>query len=158
MQIDELEVDACLVATGRAPYTNNLGLDAINVALRRGGFVPTSNKMEVVDASGEVVPHVYCIGDANGKSMLAHSASAQGISAVENMLGRPHVLNHNSIPAACFTHPEISFVGLTEESAKEKATEEGFGIKVVKTSFKANSKVYYLTLHWATRSIKQFKY
>lgn len=134
-------MDACLVATGRAPYTNGLGLDAISVELRRGGFIPTSEKMEVLDESGSVVPHVYCIGDANGKSMLAHSASAQGISAVENMLGRSHVLNHDSIPAACFTHPEISFVGLTEEKAKEKAADEGFDISVVKTSFKANSKV-----------------
>lgn len=46
---------------------------------------------------------------AAGKYMLAHAASAQGISAVENMCGREHVLNHNSVPAACFTHPEVSF-------------------------------------------------
>jgi len=50
--------------------------------------------------------------------MLAHAASAQGISAVENILGRPHVVNHNAIPAACFTHPEIAMVGMTEEQAK----------------------------------------
>lgn len=54
------------------------------------------------------MPHVYCIGDANGKLMLAHAASAQGISAIENMQGRSHVLNHLSVPAACFTHPEVS--------------------------------------------------
>lgn len=91
---------------------------------------------------------MYCIGDANGKMMLAHAASAQGISGsyymltgslsflqhrfqisichtwikslcflvtvVEQVTGRDHVLNHLSIPAACFTHPEISMVGLTE--------------------------------------------
>ena len=74
--------------------------------------------------------------------MLAHAASAQGISAVENMCGRPHELNHLSVPAACFTHPEVSFVGLTEEAAREAATAGGFGaqVGVVKTSFKANSK------------------
>ena len=107
------------------------------------------------------VPHLYCIGDANGKMMLAHAASAQGISGkllhmnhcpadtlilihsslsnkkslslqeeenivirnnslcfpvivVEQVTGRDHILNHLSIPAACFTHPEISMVGLTE--------------------------------------------
>lgn len=87
------------------------------------------------------VPHVYCIGDANGKMMLAHAASAQGISGtcqnakckhkkdanehhinvfvcfnvvIEQLSGKEHVLNHLSIPAACFTHPEISMVGLTE--------------------------------------------
>ena len=77
-----------------------------------------------------------------GKYMLAHAASAQGISAVENMCGRPHELNHLSVPAACFTHPEVSFVGLTEEAAREAAASGGFSsqVAVVKTSFKANSK------------------
>ena len=74
--------------------------------------------------------------------MLAHAASAQGISAVENMCGRPHVLNHASVPAACFTHPEVSFVGATEEAAREAAKAGGYAdaVAVVKTSFKANSK------------------
>jgi pyruvate/2-oxoglutarate dehydrogenase complex dihydrolipoamide dehydrogenase (E3) component len=65
----------------------------------------------------------------------------QGISAVENMLGRPNVLNHLSIPAACFTHPEVSFVGVTQDKAEEMAKEQGFKLGVAKTSFKANSKV-----------------
>ncbi|GBF88245.1 dihydrolipoyl dehydrogenase [Raphidocelis subcapitata] len=138
--VDTLEVDACLVATGRAPYTNGLGLASIGVDTDRRGFVPTSEKMEVLDKDGKVVPNVYCIGDANGKYMLAHAASAQGISAIENMLGRPHVLNHNSVPAACFTHPEVSFVGVTQEKAEEMAKEKGFPLGISKTSFKANSK------------------
>eukprot|EP00884_Botryococcus_braunii_P014206 jgi/Botrbrau1/22787/Bobra.0132s0113.1 len=140
--VDTLEVDACLVATGRAPYTQGLNLGAINAETDRRGFVPVNDKMQVLDKNGKVVPGVYCIGDANGKYMLAHAASAQGISAVENMCGRPHILNHLSVPAACFTHPEVSFVGLTEEAAREKAEKEGFADKVAvaKTSFKANSK------------------
>ena len=96
--------------------------------------------MQVLDKDGNVVEGVWCIGDANGKMMLAHAASAQGISAIECMNGRDKVLNHNSVPAACFTHPEVSFVGMTEEQAKQKAEEEGFEIVVKKTSFKANSK------------------
>eukprot|EP00878_Enallax_costatus_P046297 GHUV01056112.1.p2 GENE.GHUV01056112.1~~GHUV01056112.1.p2 ORF type:complete len:150 (-),score=52.20 GHUV01056112.1:114-563(-) len=96
--------------------------------------------MEVIGKDGKVIPNVYCIGDANGKYMLAHAASAQGISAIENMLGRPNVLNHLSIPAACFTHPEVSFVGVTQEKAEEMAKEQGFKLGVAKTSFKANSK------------------
>ena len=60
-----------------------------------------------MDKEGKALPHVYCIGDANGKYMLAHAASAQGISAVENMCGRDHVVNHLNVPAACFTHPEV---------------------------------------------------
>jgi len=139
--VDTLEVDACMVATGRAPYTQGLNLSAVGVEADRRGFVPVSDKMEVLDRHGKPVPGVWCIGDANGKYMLAHAASAQGISAVENMLGRPHVLNHLSVPAACFTHPEISFVGATQERAEELAREgAGFPLGVVKTSFKANSK------------------
>jgi len=57
------------------------------------------------------------------------------------MLGRPNVLNHLSVPAACFTHPEVSFVGVTQEKAEEMAKEQGFKVGVAKTSFKANSKV-----------------
>ena len=57
------------------------------------------------------------------------------------MCGRPHVLNHLSVPAACFTHPEVSFVGVTQEKAEEQAKEQGFPLGIVKTSFKANSKV-----------------
>ena len=140
--VDTLEVDAVLVATGRAPYTSGLNLPALNVDVDRRGFVPVNDKMQVLDKGGKAVPHMYCIGDANGKYMLAHAASAQGISAVENMCGRPHVLNHASVPAACFTHPEVSFVGATEEVARAEAEKKGYADKVavVKTSFKANSK------------------
>ncbi|XP_010551089.1 PREDICTED: dihydrolipoyl dehydrogenase 2, chloroplastic-like [Tarenaya hassleriana] len=136
---DKLEVDAALIATGRAPFTNGLGLENVNVVTQRG-FVPVDERMHVIDATGNLVPHLYCIGDANGKMMLAHAASAQGISVVEQVTGRDHVLNHLSIPAACFTHPEISMVGLTEPQAREKGEKEGFEVSVAKTSFKANTK------------------
>nr|CAB3477112.1 unnamed protein product [Digitaria exilis] len=136
---ETLEVDAALIATGRAPFTKGLGLENINVVTQRG-FVPVDDRMQVMDADGNVVPNLYCIGDANGKLMLAHAASAQGISVVEQISGRDNILNHLSIPAACFTHPEISMVGLTEPQAREKADKEGFEISVVKTSFKANTK------------------
>lgn len=136
---DTLEVDAALIATGRAPFTNGLGLENINVVTQRG-FIPVDERMRVIDADGNLVPNLYCIGDANGKMMLAHAASAQGISVVEQVSGHDHVLNHLSIPAACFTHPEISMVGLTEPQAREKAEKEGFEISIAKTSFKANTK------------------
>ncbi|PIN01523.1 Dihydrolipoamide dehydrogenase [Handroanthus impetiginosus] len=136
---DVLEVDAALIATGRAPFTQGLGLENINVQTQRG-FIPVDERMRVIDANGKLVPRLYCIGDANGKMMLAHAASAQGISVVEQVSGKDHVLNHLSIPAACFTHPEISMVGLTEPQAREKAEKEGFEVSVAKTSFKANTK------------------
>ncbi|KAL8553870.1 hypothetical protein ACS0TY_002221 [Phlomoides rotata] len=136
---ETLEVDAALIATGRAPFTQGLGLENINVQTQRG-FVPVDERMRVIDANGKLVPHLYCIGDANGKMMLAHAASAQGISVIEQVSGKDHVLNHLSIPAACFTHPEISMVGLTEPQAREKAEKEGFEVSIAKTSFKANTK------------------
>uniref|UniRef100_A0A0E0C1F3 Dihydrolipoyl dehydrogenase n=1 Tax=Oryza meridionalis TaxID=40149 RepID=A0A0E0C1F3_9ORYZ len=136
---ETLEVDAALIATGRAPFTKGLGLENVNVVTQRG-FVPVDERMQVMDADGNAVPNLYCIGDANGKLMLAHAASAQGISVVEQISGKDNILNHLSIPAACFTHPEISMVGLTEPQAREKADKEGFEISVVKTSFKANTK------------------
>ncbi|KAK3164315.1 hypothetical protein QOZ80_1AG0015800 [Eleusine coracana subsp. coracana] len=136
---ETLEVDAALIATGRAPFTKGLGLENINVVTQRG-FVPVDERMQVMDADGNAVSNLYCIGDANGKLMLAHAASAQGISVVEQICGKDNILNHLSIPAACFTHPEISMVGLTEPQAREKADKEGYEVSVVKTSFKANTK------------------
>ncbi|KAF2308273.1 hypothetical protein GH714_039884 [Hevea brasiliensis] len=126
------KVDAALIATGRAPFTNGLGLENINVVTQRG-FVPVDERMRVIDADGNLVPHLYCIGDANGKMMLAHAASAQGISVVEQITGRDHVLNHLSIPAAC------SLI-LKSPQAREKGETEAFEVSVAKTSFKANTK------------------
>ena len=137
---ETLEVDACLVATGRVPNTVGLGLDAAGIETDRG-FVQVDDYMRVLTKKdGQVVPNVYCIGDANGKLMLAHAASAQGISAVENIVGRKHAVNHNAIPAACFTHPEIAFVGLSEEQAKAKGQAEGFEVGKSTGHFRANSK------------------
>ena len=138
--VETLEVDACLVATGRVPNTVGLGLADAGIETDRG-FVQVDQHMRVLDKKdGKVVPSVYCIGDANGKLMLAHAASAQGISAVENICGRPHVVNHNAIPAACFTHPEIAFVGLSEDQAKELGKKEGFEVGKSTGHFRANSK------------------
>ncbi len=86
------------------------------------GFVAVDGKMQVLTKEGgEAVPNLYCIGDANGKMMLAHAASAQGISAIENICGRDHEVDHDAIPAACFTHPEIAMVGYTEEQVGSPA-------------------------------------
>lgn len=137
--IDVLEVDACLVATGRIPYTQNLGLESVGVETDRRGYIPVNDKLAVLSA-GEPVPHLWAIGDATGKMMLAHAASAQGIATVENICGRSRIVDYRSIPAAAFTHPEISFVGLTETAAKELGKEEGFEVAAVRTYFKGNSK------------------
>lgn len=137
--VDVIEVDACLVATGRIPATKNLGLESVGVELDRRNFIPVDDRMAVLSA-GEVVPHLWAIGDANGKMMLAHAASAQGIVAVENIIGRDRKIDYRSIPAAAFTHPEVSYVGLTETAAKELGEAEGFEIATSRSYFKGNSK------------------
>ncbi len=137
--LEVLEVDACLVATGRVPATKNLGLESVGVELDRRNFIPVNDHMAVL-SGGEVVPHLWAIGDATGKMMLAHAASAQGIIAVENMLGRQKKVDYRSIPAAAFTHPEVSYVGLTEPAAEALGLEEGFEIATSKSYFKGNSK------------------
>jgi len=138
--VETLEVDAAMVATGRVPNTKDMGLEEMGVETNRG-FVAVDEKMQVLTKEGgEVVPNLYCIGDANGKMMLAHAASAQGISAIENICGRDHEVDHDAIPAACFTHPEIAMVGPTEEQAIERAEKEGWTLGKSQGSFRANSK------------------
>ena len=136
--VEVLEVDACLVATGRVPFTKDIGLESVGVETVRG-FIPVNDKMEVL-VGGEPVPHLWAIGDATGKMMLAHAASAQGVVAVENICDRPRLIDYRSIPAAAFTHPDISYVGLTEPAAQELGKKEGFEVATVKTYFKGNSK------------------
>ncbi len=134
-----LEVDACLVATGRIPATQKLGLESVGVELDKRNFISVNDYMAVLSA-GEVVPHLWAIGDATGKMMLAHAASAQGIAAVENICGRSKQVDYHSVPAAAFTHPEISYVGMTEAAAKDLGQVEGFEVGASRSYFKGNSK------------------
>jgi dihydrolipoamide dehydrogenase len=137
--VEVLEVDACLIATGRIPVAKEMGLESVSVELDRRGYIPVNDRLEVLSA-GEPVPHLWAIGDATGKMMLAHAASAQGVIAVENMCGRDREVDYRSIPAAAFTHPEISFVGMTEPAAQELGKAEGFEVSAVRTYFKGNAK------------------
>jgi dihydrolipoamide dehydrogenase len=137
--VEILEVDACLVATGRIPATKDLGLDAVGVETDRRGFIPVNDQMQVV-VEGQPVPGLWAIGDATGKMMLAHAASAQGVVAVENICGRDRQVDYRSIPAAAFTHPEVSFVGMTEPAAQDYAKAEGFLVGAARSYFKGNSK------------------
>ena len=75
--VETLEVDACLVATGRVPMVTGLGLDAAGIELDRGFVVVDDHMRVLTKKGGEVIPSLWCIGDANGKLMLAHAASAQ---------------------------------------------------------------------------------
>ncbi len=137
--VEVLEVDACLIATGRIPLTKDLGLETVGAELDRRGFIPVNDQMAVL-TEGQPEPHLWAIGDATGKMMLAHTAAAQGVVAIENICGRPRTIDYRSIPAAAFTHPEVSFVGLTEPQAKELAATEGFEVAVARSYFKGNAK------------------
>ncbi|MBC7882220.1 MAG: dihydrolipoyl dehydrogenase [Anaerolineae bacterium] len=124
-----LEFDAVLVATGRSPLTADLGLETVGLETQRG-FIPVDEGMATT------VSHLWAIGDATGKMMLAHTAAAQGAVVVDNILGKKRTVDYRAIPAAVFTHPEIGFVGLTEPQAKEA----GYKVAVVRTYFGGNSK------------------
>lgn len=107
-----LEVDRVLVATGRRPNTAELGLESVGLTADRG-FVRVNDRMETA-----VAGH-YCIGDANGRCLLAHAASAQGMVAVENALG--HAKSFDApIPSCVYTFPEVAAVGLSAEEASAK--------------------------------------
>jgi len=136
--VETLEVDAVLVATGRVPSSKGLNLEACGVETNRG-FIPVDDQLRVL-VNGQPVPHLWAVGDVTGKMMLAHTAAAQGTVAVDNILGHARQIDYRSIPAATFTHPEISSVGLSEADAKELAAKEGFELGAVRSYFKANSK------------------
>jgi dihydrolipoamide dehydrogenase len=136
--VETLEVDAVLVATGRVPVSKELNLASVGVETNRG-FIPVNDQLQVL-VGDQPVAHLWAVGDVTGKMMLAHTAAAQGAVAVDNILGHPRSIDYRSIPAATFTHPEISSVGLSEVDAKELAAKEGFELGVVRSYFKANSK------------------
>jgi dihydrolipoamide dehydrogenase len=136
--VDTLEVDAVLVATGRVPSSRELNLEAVGVETNRG-FIPVDDQMRVL-VNGAPVPHLWAVGDVTGKMMLAHTAAAQGTVAVDNILGHIRLIDYRSIPAATFTHPEISSVGLSEADAKALAASDGFELGTVRSYFKANTK------------------
>ncbi|WP_320667131.1 dihydrolipoyl dehydrogenase [Prochlorococcus sp. MIT 1307] len=136
--VQELQVDAVLVATGRVPTSSGLNLSSVGVELNRG-YVPIDDGMRVLK-KGEPIPNLWAVGDVTGKLMLAHTAAAQGTVAVDNILGNSRIIDYRSIPAATFTHPEISSVGCSEVEAKELASKEDFELGIVRSYFKGNSK------------------
>jgi len=135
---EELEAETLLVAVGRKPLTDNIGLENTKVELDRG-FI----KVDQHQQTGE--PGVYAIGDVvAGTPQLAHVASMEGMVAVAHMAGKPaKPINKNRIPGATYTEPGIGSVGLTEAQARA----QGFKVKVGKFPFAANSKASILGSH-----------
>jgi dihydrolipoamide dehydrogenase len=126
---ETLSADCVLVAIGRRPNTEGLGLEAIGLETNQRG------QIEVDDAFRTRVEGVWAIGDVVPGPMLAHKAEDEGIAVAENIAGRHGIVNHAVIPSVVYTMPEISGVGLTEEQAKEKGE-----VKVGKFPMLANSR------------------
>ncbi|MDG0988294.1 MAG: dihydrolipoyl dehydrogenase [Paracoccaceae bacterium] len=127
---ETLETDTVLVATGRKPYTDGLGLDALGVEMSERGQIKT-NAHYATNVEG-----IYAIGDCIDGPMLAHKAEDEGMACAEGLAGQqPHV-NYNVIPGVIYTHPEVSNVGATEQALKD----QGVDYKVGKFSFMGNGR------------------
>ena len=123
--------DCVLVAVGRKPNTQNLGLENLGIAANEKGF------LEVDDRRRTKLEHVFAIGDITGEPMLAHKASHEGRIAAEVIAGKKGAAyDPKVIPAIVFTNPELAWCGLTEEEAKEKDE----NVKVVKFPWSASGR------------------
>ena len=114
---EPIECDRVLVAVGRAPVTDGLGLDEVGVETDEKGFV------KVDDAFATSVEGVYAIGDVIGGMMLAHKASAEAVACVEMLADGTGQVNYGAIPAVIFTEPEIAWVGPTEAQLESQETD-----------------------------------
>lgn len=111
--IQEVKADQVLMAVGRKPSLTGIDTEALGIKTERGAIVTDQTLKTSVD-------HVYAIGDVNGKAMLAHTASMEGIIAVETICGKKASMDYDKIPSAIYIQPEIASVGLTEKQAIEK--------------------------------------
>jgi dihydrolipoamide dehydrogenase len=126
-----LEAERVLVATGRAPNVEEIGLKEAGVQLTERGFVKINERMET-SASG-----IYAIGDVAGPPMLAHKGMREGHVLAELLAGqKPHPVNYGNIPNATYCHPEVASIGLTEQQCKEQK----LTYKVGKFPFSANGR------------------
>lgn len=128
---EELQCDALLVCVGRRPYTENLGLEELGIKKDARG------RIEVNQLFQTNVPSIYAIGDCIPGPMLAHKAEDEGIICVEHIVSgnKPHI-DYDCVPSVIYTHPEVAWVGKSEEQIKS----EGTAYKVGKFPLLANSR------------------
>lgn len=123
----EIKADYCLIAIGRRPYTDGLGLDKAGVVVDDRGRIEVDHHLQTN------VQGIYAIGDVVKGAMLAHKAEEEGVFVAETMAGQKPHIDYNLIPGVVYTWPEVSAVGQTEEQLKEA----GIPYKVGKFPFKA---------------------
>ncbi|MEW5917164.1 MAG: dihydrolipoyl dehydrogenase [Gemmatimonadota bacterium] len=127
----DLEVDVVLIAAGRAPNVEDIGLKEAGVQLTERGFIKI-DKNFATSAAG-----VYAVGDVVGPPMLAHKGSREGVVLAELLAGhKTHPVNYGNVPNATYCHPEVASIGLTETQCKEKKLD----YKVGKFPFSANGR------------------
>ena len=126
---ESLAADVVLIATGRVPYTEGLGLEALGVAMERG-------RISIDAHFATNVPGIYAIGDVVRGPMLAHKAEDEGVALAEILAGQHGHVNYDVIPGVVYTMPEVASVGKTEEDLKTA----GIAYKIGKFSFTANGR------------------
>lgn len=127
---EDLECDVLLVCVGRRPFTDSLGLESVGIVKDERGRIPVNGHFQTI------IPSIYAIGDCIHGPMLAHKAEDEGIICVEGMQGaHPHI-DYNCVPSVVYTHPEVAWVGKSEEDLKK----EGIEYKIGKFPFMANSR------------------
>ncbi len=125
----EVEATTVLMAVGRVPNLEGINCEKLGIETNRNAIV-TDKYMKTS------IPNIYAIGDVNGKVMLAHTASAEGLVAIDNICGHINIMNYNNIPSVIYIEPQIASTGLTEKQAKEKYSQ----IKVGKFPMVGNGK------------------
>lgn len=126
----KIGADIVLVAVGRRPFTQNLGLDAVSVEKNERGFIKINEKLQTN------VANIYAIGDVVPGPMLAHKAEDEGVAVAEILAGKYGHVNYDVIPSIIYTHPEVASVGKTEEELKSA----GIEYKIGKFTMMANSR------------------
>lgn len=127
---ETVTAEKVLMAVGRRANVTSLNLDDIGLEYTQRGIVTDERTMQTN------IPHIYAVGDINGRMMLAHAATFQGIVALDHIMGVENQIDLSVMPAAVFTSPEAASVGLTEDECKER----GIPVKCLKSFFRANGK------------------
>ena len=162
--IADIDADVILMATGRKPRTEGLGLETLGIMFEKNGAIPVDDNFHVISGSltdgQSVVPQsdadIYAIGDANGLQMLAHAAEMQAIRAMNHIIGKKDNIRFDIMPAAIFTEPEAACVGPTEDQLKAASVASGLPADYTchKAFWRANGKA--LTMNETEGMLKLF--